>query len=148
MLEWLSLAEFEGGHADVMPVRLENMTMADQAAQMATSDVLVGMHGAGCTHLLFLPPHSAIVELFNMHDYDEEYLKLALLSNHLYFSWTGSNPDKHHVREDLVRDDGRINHRLADEEIEESVVDVVKTAAHAVFHAREKPWFEWYDGQI
>jgi protein O-GlcNAc transferase len=35
----------------------------EQLSEIQDTDVLIGMHGAGLTHLLFLPDWAAVVEL-------------------------------------------------------------------------------------
>ena len=38
--------------------------MEKQLEIIVETDILIGMHGAGLTHMLFLPPHTPLVELF------------------------------------------------------------------------------------
>jgi len=49
--------------------------------------VFVGMHGAGLTHLLFLPDTSKVIELYNCEDRGC-YRDLAYLRGIPYFTWT------------------------------------------------------------
>ena len=51
------------GHT-VTSVVLEQMSMKDQLDVFANTDILIGMHGAGMAHVMFLPPHAAIFEMF------------------------------------------------------------------------------------
>ena len=44
--------------------QLDSLPMEQQLQIIAETDILIGMHGAGLTHTLFLPPHAALVELF------------------------------------------------------------------------------------
>ena len=44
---------------------MESLTWAAQTSAVAQSDLLVGMHGAGMTHLLWLPPSSGVVQMMN-----------------------------------------------------------------------------------
>ena len=37
--------------------------MKEQIEKISTTDVLVGVHGAGMTHVLFLPLHSSVIEV-------------------------------------------------------------------------------------
>lgn len=48
----------------VQGVQLETLSMAEQLELVAHSDVLLGMHGAGLMHAVFLPRHGGLVELF------------------------------------------------------------------------------------
>ncbi|CAJ0602346.1 unnamed protein product [Cylicocyclus nassatus] len=57
------------------------------------SDIFIGMHGAGLTHLLFLPDWAAIMELYNCDDRDC-YKDLARLRGVKYFTWS---PGKEHL---------------------------------------------------
>jgi len=50
--------------ARVDTVFLERLTMAEQLGVMTQTDVHLGMHGAGMTHVLFLPKHAVTVEFF------------------------------------------------------------------------------------
>ncbi|WKY03942.1 hypothetical protein Q1695_005150 [Nippostrongylus brasiliensis] len=64
-----------------------------QLATTHNSDVFIGMHGAGLTHLLFLPDWAAIMELYNCGDRDC-YKDLARLRGVKYFTWS---KDKEHL---------------------------------------------------
>ena len=44
--------------------QLDAFPMEKQLQVIAETDILIGMHGAGLTHTLILPPHAALVELF------------------------------------------------------------------------------------
>nr|XP_018910304.1 PREDICTED: EGF domain-specific O-linked N-acetylglucosamine transferase isoform X1 [Bemisia tabaci] len=57
-----------------------------QLEVIRNSDVLIGMHGAGLTHLLFLPDWAAVFELYNCED-DRCYLDLARLRGLFYLTW-------------------------------------------------------------
>ncbi len=40
-------------------------SIKDQIAVARTSDILFGMHGAGLTHILWLPAHAVVLEVRN-----------------------------------------------------------------------------------
>lgn len=54
---------------------------------VSKSTVFVGMHGAGLTHLLFLPDTSKVIELYNCEDRGC-YRDLAYLRGVEYYTWT------------------------------------------------------------
>ena len=50
-------------NACVQAVRMESLTMRGQLETISTTDLLIGMHGAGMTHTIFLPRHAAVLEM-------------------------------------------------------------------------------------
>ncbi|XP_055484409.1 EGF domain-specific O-linked N-acetylglucosamine transferase [Psammomys obesus] len=58
----------------------------DQLRITHNSDIFIGMHGAGLTHLLFLPDWAAVFELYNCED-ERCYLDLARLRGVYYVTW-------------------------------------------------------------
>jgi len=59
---------------------------------ISESTLFVGMHGAGLTHLLFLPDTSKVIELYNCEDRGC-YRDLAYLRGIPYYTWTDSFND-------------------------------------------------------
>jgi protein O-GlcNAc transferase len=60
-------------------------TIAAQLALMTETDVLVGMHGAGLVHALWLPEWAALYEIYNCRDVDT-YADLARLAGVAYLT--------------------------------------------------------------
>jgi len=58
-----------------------------QMSLVHASDILIGLHGAGLTHLLWLPPWAAVFELFDCED-PACYTDLSHLRGLHYISWT------------------------------------------------------------
>ncbi|XP_072383686.1 EGF domain-specific O-linked N-acetylglucosamine transferase isoform X1 [Diabrotica undecimpunctata] len=54
------------------------------------SDVFVGIHGAGLTHLLFLPEWASVFEVYNCQD-SNCYFDLARLKGVKYFTWENTS---------------------------------------------------------
>ncbi|XP_044751937.1 EGF domain-specific O-linked N-acetylglucosamine transferase [Coccinella septempunctata] len=54
------------------------------------TDIFIGIHGAGLTHLLFLPEWAAVFEVYNCED-PNCYLDLARLAGVKYFTWTNTS---------------------------------------------------------
>ena len=50
--------------ARVQSVLMETLPLCKQLELASTTDILIGMHGAGMTHSIFLPKHAAILEMF------------------------------------------------------------------------------------
>ncbi|GMS96359.1 hypothetical protein PENTCL1PPCAC_18534, partial [Pristionchus entomophagus] len=59
----------------------------DQLESTHNSDVFIGMHGSGLTHLLFLPDWAAIFEIYNCED-ESCYYDLARLRGVRYKTWS------------------------------------------------------------
>ena len=73
------------------------MTFREQISAVRQSHVLAGMHGAGLTHLLWLPRHAgrvALVEVYNTMD-EFCFKDLAALGGVEYFTWSASEKSLH-----------------------------------------------------
>lgn len=107
---------------------LSDYTFAEQVRMVHSHQVLVGVHGAAMTHLLFLPsrpnvPSSIVVEILPHQFEHRGYRNLALMMGHRYISV--------HADNDMG---GKDFHGL-DLEVENSkYVDAVGTAVKASFH--------------
>ena len=78
--------------AYLQAVVMESLSMRGQLDIIGTTDILIGMHGAGMTHTLFLPKHAAVLELFP-YDFKTDrpwylcYQKIAEWRGLKYQSW-------------------------------------------------------------
>lgn len=66
------------------------MPFLEQVKIVANTDVLIGMHGAGLTHCLFLPDYGVLFELYNCDDANC-YQDLANLRGVKYITWTNES---------------------------------------------------------
>ncbi len=80
----------------IAKVSLDAMPWRQQVEVARTSDVLVGMHGAGLTHLLWLPPHAAVVELLPNNFTYHFYERVARLAGVHYHYWQNEDPSVLH----------------------------------------------------
>lgn len=81
-------------HCQVTKVDFSHrMSFEEQLQITARTDVFIGMHGAGLTHLLFLPDWAVLFELFNCDD--DCYRDLARLRGVRYVTWTERSKLKH-----------------------------------------------------
>ncbi|VDN56470.1 unnamed protein product [Dracunculus medinensis] len=62
------------------------VTFVKQLEITYNSDILIGMHGSGLTHLLFLPDWATVFEIYNCDD-ALCYSDLARLRGIKYFTW-------------------------------------------------------------
>lgn len=58
-------------------VDFAKMTFHEQIRQVAHTDILIGVHGNGLSHLLFLPPNSSVIELFPPDNHHLDYRVFA-----------------------------------------------------------------------
>ena len=75
-------------------VQIDLFDMRQQLDFIVNTDILIGMHGAGLTHSLFLPKHAGIIELIpnywssaNMH-----FEAIATWRNLYFDRWTNEDP--------------------------------------------------------
>ena len=62
------------------------MPFIEQLKHTHNTDIFISMHGAGLTHMLFLPDWAAVFEVHNCEDKDC-YYDLARLRGVEYFTW-------------------------------------------------------------
>lgn len=81
------------GHV-VRGIQLEKLSMTEQIETITSTDILIGMHGAGLTYVLFLPPHAGVLEFFP-NDWIIQYPCFKAMANWRqlhYISWTNNDP--------------------------------------------------------
>merc|ERR1712025_863163 len=66
--------------------KYQNPSFVEQLKITHNSDIFIGMHGAGLTHLIFQPNWGAVFELYNTEDV-HCYKDLARLRGLSYFTW-------------------------------------------------------------
>lgn len=64
-----------------------SMSMLDQVSLFQQSDVLLGLHGAALTNLIFMPPGGLVVELSGHHGYEGRFF--PTLANHFDHTFVG-----------------------------------------------------------
>ncbi|XP_062401881.1 EGF domain-specific O-linked N-acetylglucosamine transferase isoform X1 [Sardina pilchardus] len=70
----------------IVDYKYKDMPFLEQVRITHNSDIFIGMHGAGLTHLLFLPDWAVIFELYNCQD-ESCYRDLARLRGVRYVTW-------------------------------------------------------------
>jgi len=66
--------------------QMESLSRAEQFCLAAKSDLLVGVHGNGLSHMLWMKPGSAVLEIMNAGGFAPDYALLAQIANHRYFA--------------------------------------------------------------
>ncbi|XP_044531727.1 EGF domain-specific O-linked N-acetylglucosamine transferase [Gracilinanus agilis] len=70
----------------IVDYKYKEIGFLEQLRITHNTDIFIGMHGAGLTHLLFLPDWAVIFELYNCED-ERCYLDLARLRGIHYVTW-------------------------------------------------------------
>lgn len=73
-------------HTNRFYVSLNSLPFTEQLAVTRNTDIFIGIHGAGLTHLLFLPRWASLFELYNCND-ESCYRDLARLRGVHYVTW-------------------------------------------------------------
>lgn len=77
-------------HTEIRILDMESLPLADQVQNVRDCDVLVGVHGAGLAHAMWLRKHFAVVEILS-EDYQHKWFRnLAGALGHGYFSTHGT----------------------------------------------------------
>lgn len=71
---------------NLVDYKYKDVLFLEQLKITHNSDIFIGMHGAGLTHLLFLPDWAVIFELYNCQD-ESCYRDLARLRGVRYVTW-------------------------------------------------------------
>ena len=87
------------GDVVVRVATFEELALREQLALVVDTDVLVGMHGAGLTHALFLPASAGVVELFpiSQSPRTRHFRSLARWRRLFYVRWQNRDPAREHA---------------------------------------------------
>jgi hypothetical protein len=71
-------------------IYFENLTFAQQVSLMNDAAIVVGVHGANLTNILFMQPKTVVVELINETDINTVYFRIASYVDLVYYRLTGT----------------------------------------------------------
>lgn len=123
--EYLRQVEADFPLVKVQSIDFAAIPYKQQLEIIQTTDILVGVHGAGLTHGIFLPPGSSMVEILPPGLNHKGFRNVAFLRGHLYFSTHASNPPRR-KRSDWHSDDVYIE--------KERFMDVMNIAIKALYN--------------
>lgn len=94
--ELLSSARKTFQRDNIIGVQIDLLSMKDQLSIISTTDILVGMHGAGLSHTLFLPNHAGLIELYPTYwsNSNIHFKSMAKWRNLHYLSWINVDSTK------------------------------------------------------
>lgn len=80
----------------VFGVQIDKFGMKRQLEIIAGIDILIGMHGAGLTHTLFLPTHAGLIELYPTYwsNANRHFASMATWRKLHYLSWNNIDSTK------------------------------------------------------
>ncbi|KAK1924496.1 hypothetical protein DB88DRAFT_490663 [Papiliotrema laurentii] len=80
-------AEFDhSGRVEFKHVVLEDLTPHEQIETVAYADIMVGIHGNGLTHEMWMPARSTLIELFHPISFLRDYESIATALGHSYYA--------------------------------------------------------------
>lgn len=91
-----NVSEALGSSVMIQKTVFEKMTFREQVAAVATTDILFGMHGAGFTHILWMPRHAVVLEVLPMEFDYLFYERVARICGIKYVGWVNDD------RKDMV----------------------------------------------
>ncbi|GAB1600058.1 uncharacterized protein LOC106875510 [Argonauta hians] len=77
----------------VRGIQIDLFTIDMQLNWISNTDILIGMHGAGMTHALFLPKHSGVIEFFPTYwpENNAHFQSISMWRNLKYLKWQNSD---------------------------------------------------------
>ncbi|KAK3101208.1 hypothetical protein FSP39_001762 [Pinctada imbricata] len=81
------------GHP-VAGIQLDDYSMKDQLHWISQTDILIAMHGAGLSHILFLPEHAGVLEMYPTYwpKTNRHFRAMARWKKLHYYNWQNINP--------------------------------------------------------
>ena len=84
--EYIAALAHRVSHTRIQSVDFSAIPFKEQLLIISNTDVLIGVHGAGLTHGMFLRPRSSIVEILPSDLDHKGFRNLASCLNHGYYS--------------------------------------------------------------
>jgi hypothetical protein len=85
------------------------LTWDEQVAAMASSGILLAVHGAGLANVIFMPAHSVVIEIFPYVMYASMYRDVAASAGLFYYRIQSVRPPNDTTSGQLVTDEVFVN---------------------------------------
>lgn len=72
-------------------VYMEDLSFKEQIQLAYDTDVMIGIHGNGLTHSLFMKPHKLLIEIFPANIFNLDYFTLSSMRKHKYYAMCNDN---------------------------------------------------------
>ena len=113
-------------HVNIKVVDFAKLAFKEQLRIVQSTDILIGVHGAGLTHEMFLQPGSTVVEILPPNIHHKGFRNLANQMGHRYFSTHGTR---------IIPSSEHSNWQEEDVFIEEErFAELVQVAAASMYH--------------
>lgn len=101
---------------NVFGIQLDKMSMIKQLETIAGVDILIGMHGAGLTHTLFLPKHAGLIELYPTYwsNSNRHFVSMAMWRKLHYLSWVNTDYSKELPNDYTVVDVKKVTNMISE----------------------------------
>ena len=141
LLESLQLAvgQIPGVELQVA-LNFDSIPFEEQVRQLASADILIGPHGAGLTHVLFMRPHSVLIELLPHAWADPGYRTLSHYMGSVYMHWQQTEEalsEEMLTVSNTTRSTGRSNSFHVDVE---AVIGLLRAAVNIAYMVGERYW--------
>lgn len=111
---------------EIQLVDFASLSFLEQLKKVRRTDILVGVHGAGLTHGIFLPPGSTMVEILPPDLKYKGFRNLAKMLGHNYFSSHGVTHLTNSTKGDWQFDDVYIE--------EDRFIDLMDLSVRSMYH--------------
>ena len=124
--QYIERLKSELPHVDINIVDFATLTFKEQLRIVQDTDILIGVHGAGLTHEMFLQPGSTVVEILPPNVHHKGFRNLANQMGHRYFSTHGTRAIPSSEHSNWQEEDVFIE--------EERFTELVRVAAASMYH--------------
>lgn len=124
--QYIERLKSELPHVDINVVDFATLSFKEQLRIVQDTDILIGVHGAGLTHEMFLQPGSTVVEILPPNVDHKGFRNLANQLGHRYFRTHGTKNTSSSEPSNWQEEDVFVE--------EDRFVELVRVAAASMYH--------------